>query len=85
VSYGRMEQSTPLYRGKYLGHFMAHGLGHSLLPQYSHSSTGLMRARWNRDDLERAQHGQLGFTPEQANLIRSSATRLAAAVRDAHK
>jgi hypothetical protein len=85
VFYGRMEQFTPLYRGKYLGHFMAHELGHLLLPQYSHSSKGLMRAQWNRDDLERAQHGQLGFTPEQASLIRSSATRLAAAVRGAPK
>jgi hypothetical protein len=85
VFYGRMEQFTPLYRGKYLGHFMAHELGHLLLPQYSHSSTGLMRARWNRDDLERAQHGQLRFTPEQARLIRFSATRIAAAVGDASK
>lgn len=85
VFYDRTEQFTPLYRGKYLGHFMAHELGHLLLPQYSHSSTGLMRAQWNRDDLERAQHGQLRFTPEQASLIRSSATRLAAAVPDAPK
>lgn len=71
------------YRGKFLGHFMAHELAHLLLPQYAHSSTGLMRAQWNRDDLERAQHGQLGFTQEQASLIRSGAKRLAAAVRDA--
>ena len=85
VFYGRMEQFTPLYRGKYLGHFMAHELGHLLLPQYAHSSTGLMRAQWNRDDLERAQHGRLGFTPEQATLIRARATRLAATGRDASK
>ena len=83
VFYGRMEQFTPLHRGKYLGHFMAHELGHLLLPQLAHSSTGLMRAQWNRDDLERAQHGQLRFTPEQATLIRARATRLAAAVPDA--
>src|SRR5262245_14991516 len=85
VFYGRMEQFTPLYRGKYLGHFMAHELGHLLLPQSSHSATGLMRAQWNRDDLERAQHGQLRFTPEQASLIRSRATRLGAAAADAPK
>jgi hypothetical protein len=85
VFYGRTEQFSPLYRGRLLGHFMAHELGHLLLPQYSHSATGLMRARWNRDDLERAQHGQLRFTPEQASLIRSSASQLAAAVHDPPK
>ena len=77
VFYSRIEQFTPLYRGRFLGHFMAHELGHLLLPQYSHSPTGLMRAQWNREDLERAQHGLLPFTPEQATLIRSRATLLA--------
>jgi hypothetical protein len=85
VFYDRTERFTPLYRGKYLGHFMAHELGHLLLPQYSHSATGLMRAQWNRDDLERAQHGLLLFTPEQASLIRSRATQLAPDVREAPK
>jgi hypothetical protein len=79
VFYDRMERFTPLHRGKYLGHFMAHELGHLLLPQYAHSARGLMRAQWNREDLERAQHGQLRFTPEQASLIRSRASQLAAA------
>jgi len=80
VFYGQTEQFTPLVRGRYLGHFMAHELGHLLLPLYSHSATGLMRGRWNREDLERAQHGLLRFTPEQATLIRSRATELAAGV-----
>jgi len=35
-----------------------------------------MRAQWNRDDLERAEHGQLRFTQEQANLIRARAIQL---------
>jgi hypothetical protein len=82
VFYGQTEQFTPLVRGRFLGHFMAHELGHLLLPQYSHSATGLMRARWNREDLERAQHGLLRFTPEQAALIRARATDLAAGVRN---
>jgi hypothetical protein len=80
VFYGQTEQFSPLVRGRFLGHFMAHELGHLLLPQYSHSATGLMRARWNREDLDRAQHGLLRFTPEQAALIRSRATALAAGV-----
>ena len=37
IFYSRTEQLTPLYRGRLLGHFMAHELGHLLLPQYSHS------------------------------------------------
>jgi len=45
VFYGQTEQFTPLVRGRFLGHFMAHELGHLLLPQYSHSARGLMRAR----------------------------------------
>ena len=77
VFYDQTERFTPLVRGRFLGHFMAHELGHLLLPQYSHSATGLMRARWNREDLERAQHGLLRFTPDQAALIRSRATALA--------
>ena len=77
VFYSRTEQFTPLYRGRFLGHFMAHELGHLLLPQYSHSATGLMRAEWNREDLERAQHGLLRFTAEQATLVRSRASLLA--------
>ena len=82
VFYGQTEQFTPLVRGRFLGHFMAHELGHLLLPQYSHSATGLMKARWNREDLERAQYGVLRFTPEQAALIRSRANALAAGVTD---
>jgi len=76
VFYDRMERFTPLHRGRFLGHFMAHELGHLLLPQYAHSTRGLMRAQWNRDDLERAEHGQLRFTQEQANLIRARAIQL---------
>jgi|RhiMetdeSRZDD1v2_1073273.scaffolds.fasta_scaffold00639_37 hypothetical protein len=80
VFYGQTEQFTPLVRGRLLGHFMAHELGHLLLPPYSHSRSGLMRARWDRNDLERAQHGLLRFTPEQAALIRARAADLAADV-----
>src|SRR5262245_37647842 len=82
VFYDRTEQFTPLYRGRFLGHFMAHEVGHLLLPQYAHSPTGLMRAQWSREDLERAQYGRLGFTPEQATQIRSKAAQLASDALD---
>lgn len=77
VFFDRTEQWSPLYRGRFLGYFMAHELGHLLLPQYSHSPEGLMRAQWSREDLEMAQYGRLRFTPEQARLIRSKAAELA--------
>ena len=54
-----------------LGIAMAHELGHLLLPYGAHSTTGLMRANWTTADLQRAAHGQLLFTREQAELIRS--------------
>lgn len=76
IFYNRTEQFTPLLRGRLLGHFMAHEVAHLLLPQYSHSPTGLMRAQWNREDLERAQYGRLLFTPEQGKQIRSKASQL---------
>jgi len=53
-----------------LAHAMAHEIGHLLLP-HGHSATGLMRAEWDGKDLRRAVHGQLKFTPQQAELIRT--------------
>jgi len=52
---------------------IAHELGHLLLPDRRHSALGLMRARWDRDDFHRAEHGQLRFSPEEADLIRRTA------------
>ena len=50
---------------------IAHEVGHLLLPYNSHSMTGLMRAKWTKEDLQLAQRGLLFFTAEQAELIRS--------------
>jgi len=54
-----------------LGDAMAHELGHLLLRTSGHTSSGIMRARWTAEDLRRAARGQLLFTPEQADLMRS--------------
>jgi len=52
---------------------IAHEVGHLLLPgglvHGGHSSTGLMRPNWNRDDFIRADRGQLRFDDDQATLI----------------
>ena len=40
--------------------------------QDGHSSMGLMRPSWDRDDFQRAERGQLRFDSGQASLIRRS-------------
>ena len=58
---------------------IAHEMGHLLLPgslhHSGHSSTGLMRPTWNRDDFIRADRGQLRFDDDQATLIRDQPQR----------
>jgi len=51
---------------------LAHELGHVLMPDRAHSSHGLMRATWSREELQRADQGQLHFTPDEVARIRGS-------------
>jgi hypothetical protein len=48
---------------------VAHELGHLLLPVGSHSASGVMRARWDLNEL-RLDSGRFEFTPMQAETIR---------------
>jgi hypothetical protein len=48
---------------------IAHEIGHLLIPEAGHSPAGLMRARWQRDDFERANQGRMRFSAEQSALI----------------
>ena len=50
---------------------MAHELGHLLLPGRGHSPDGMMRARWSRDEFQRADQGRLRFSSEQIDMLRS--------------
>ena len=61
-----------------LGHVMAHELGHLLLPSNSHSLRGLMRAQWDREQLDDMAKGLLTFAPDQADLIRTRVRTIAA-------
>ena len=64
-----------------LGPAIAHEIGHLLLGQQGHSPKGIMRARWRREDYERAPLGAFKFTAEQATVIRdeiAARTQLAA-------
>lgn len=54
-----------------LGVIMAHELGHLLLGTDSHSSAGLMRASWHREDLARAVKGSLLFSDDESDHMRA--------------
>ena len=70
------EQGVFELKAKILGHAIAHEIGHMLLPfNYSHFADGIMRAHWDRHDLQRAAWGELLFAPEQAELIRTRVLR----------
>ena len=53
-----------------IGTVMAHELGHLLLGSNSHASAGIMRARWQGEDLHRAGRADLRFTDQQAESMR---------------
>ncbi len=53
-----------------LGHVMAHEIAHLLLGTNSHAAEGIMRARWQRDELLSASKGELLFTPRQSQVMR---------------
>lgn len=61
-----------------LGHAATHELGHLLLESASHSNAGIMRARWETEDLRRLSHNGLVFLPRQLEEQRSE---LVASVR----
>ena len=58
-------------RAVVLGHAMAHELGHLLLGTLEHSSQGLMRGRWDGEDLGLAQRRSFRFMPQQVEQIRA--------------
>ena len=57
--------------GVLMGAVIAHELGHLLLPESSHRSSGLMRHEWDAQQVLRAMRGQLTFTGSQAALIQA--------------
>jgi hypothetical protein len=82
VFYRRVEFEAAQHdvsRAAVLACAIAHELGHLLLRdglRNGHSSVGLMRPCWDRDDFLRADRGQLRFAENQAVLIRTSHTFL---------
>jgi len=62
-----------------LGHVMAHETGHLLLGLNAHTSRGIMRGRWEGEDLKRLGMGSLLFTPEQRQALQARVGLLLAA------
>jgi hypothetical protein len=60
---------------KILGHAMAHEIGHLLLDLRGHATFGIMRGRWNVQDLRSASMGALVFSSKESALIRDAAAR----------
>jgi hypothetical protein len=55
-----------------LGSVIAHELGHLLLGSNSHSMTGLMRARWSREELLAADLGELTFSAAERKRMQKA-------------
>ena len=68
-------------RAQILGHAAAHEIGHLLLGEGSHAPSGIMKAWWERKDLENMNRGWLAFTARQAEQARASVSGRAAAGR----
>jgi hypothetical protein len=56
--------------GDLLGYVVVHELGHLLLGKDSHSTDGLMRAKWEVAELREAAKGKLLFTRNETELMR---------------
>jgi hypothetical protein len=54
-----------------LAEVAVHEIGHVLFRSTGHSPTGLMRARWDRQDIQNAAIGNSRFTPQQAEILRA--------------
>jgi len=85
VLYGRIQEFIrnsepwlypPLNPVRVLAYFIAHEIGHLLLPANFHSPIGIMREQWRYSDFKLMATANLSFTSEQAELIREEVSRL---------
>jgi len=72
VFYDRVQE---LAQRRSLGHglladVMAHEIGHLLLGSTSHSTSGIMCAHWNYEELRKVAEGTMSFIPAQSRIMR---------------
>jgi hypothetical protein len=70
-----LERRAKVPRPIILGLFIAHELGHLLLPDARHFANGIMRASWSPNSLRGATGSPVSFLPIQAELIRQNVLR----------
>src|SRR5262249_17442919 len=71
AKYDQREFEAPIV----LGCVIAHEIGHLLLGSKSHSFSGVMRSRWDREQIREATMGGLLFTPKQGRLMQAEMHR----------
>jgi hypothetical protein len=72
--YDRAEQiheNSHLNLATILGHVAAHEIGHLLLGTNSHTPSGIMRARWESEELVSASKGTLSFSAAESRQMRN--------------
>lgn len=71
VFYDRVAEHRPkLLVPHLLAHVLVHEITHVLQPTPRHSTEGVMKARWTKDDISSMMWGPMPFTSEDINLIR---------------
>ena len=58
--------------GRFLGHVIAHELGHLLLGRGSHAAAGLMSSKWSSEEQMLITRGELEFGIEEAARLREA-------------
>jgi hypothetical protein len=65
-----LSKTFPVATATLLGDAAAHEIAHLLLGTKSHTATGIMRARWQREDLVAAGQGSMHFDLPEAEKMR---------------
>jgi hypothetical protein len=72
---GLFFDGDPKVSGRFLGHVLAHEIGHVLTDSAVHSKEGLMRAHWTRTDVQNMRVRLLTFDKRYEQFIRVSLAR----------
>jgi hypothetical protein len=75
----QVERESKAPRSAVLGIFMAHEIGHLLLPDGRHSRDGVMRGWWEPQVMLRAAYGKVDFSVRQSKQMQKNVARRRAA------